>query len=157
MSDDSQMPLMEETPEQTITLEAFEHLTKVMCEQKAKVDAIREMDKEETGKLESLKMKVMGYLEQFGKDKYPVTGYGTISIQERFYAKIPADPEKKRLFMLYLKERGVYEGMVSVNANTLNSFVNKELEAAKETGNFEFAIPGIEDFGNYKILSIRAK
>jgi hypothetical protein len=140
-----------------IELGKFELLCQELFQQKAKLDGIRELEKEECTELEKLKTKIMAYMDQYGKEKHSVTGLGTLSVQEKFYASMPKDPEKKAKFFEFLKARGLFEGMLSVHAATMNTFVAREIEAAKESGNFDFQIPGVDDFGNYKILSIRKK
>lgn len=59
-------------------------------------------------------------------------------------AKVPQDPMEKQAFFDYLIEKGVYDAYRTVNSNSINSFVKIEYELAKERGDFDFKIPGLE-------------
>jgi hypothetical protein len=45
--------------------------------------------------------------------------------------------------------------MISVNSQTLNSFAKKELEAAKETGDIDFKIPGLGEPTLTEMIALR--
>jgi hypothetical protein len=71
-------------------------------------------------------------------------------------AKTPKTPEDREKFFDYLREQGVYEDMITVNSNTLNSYVKTEEALATERGELDFSIPGIA-IDYYKQLSVRKK
>lgn len=66
-------------------------------------------------------------------------------------ANVPKDPEDKRNFFDYLIEKGVYDAYRTVNSNSINSFVKAEYELAKERGELNFSIPGIEIIEDTKL------
>lgn len=136
-----------------ISVPAFEKLCSELYTQNRKV---KEMQKEvdaETETLTALKTKVMAYLEEFEKDKYS-SNEGTITVQNKFSVQVPKDEEKKQTFFNWLKEKGIFDGTITVHSATLNSLYNSMLE---ESGNPDFEIPGVGRGTHYKILSIRNK
>lgn len=137
-----------------IELAAFEKMCGELFAKKVELDDVREIEKELSAKVEAMKRKVLEYMERFGKEKYPVSEWGTLSVSTRFTAKMPQDSDDRSKFFDYLREKGCFETLITVHANTLNSFVQKEIEAA---ANPDFTLPGIKDFGHYKTLSMRRK
>lgn len=69
--------------------------------------------------------------------------------------KTPKTPEEKKAFADFLKERGLFDTMWSINSQTLNSFYKAEVEAAKERGDSDVAIPGINHVSMSPRLSFK--
>lgn len=69
---------------------------------------------------------------------------GTVVRTERWSVRTPKDPDSKALFFNYLKEKGLYEQMRTVNSQTLNAYFNQERKAAIEEGREPGELPGIE-------------
>lgn len=80
---------------------------------------------------------------------------GLLSIAYRTSVKTPKTAEDKQKFYDYLRSKGLYDSMISVNSQTLNSFYKSEMEQAQEAGNSEFAIPGINEVTINETLSFR--
>ena len=70
--------------------------------------------------------------------------YGTVYISTFDTVSMPQDDDSKQAFFNYLKDKGLYDSMISVNSQKLNGFYRRELEAAKESGDLLFSIPGLE-------------
>lgn len=81
---------------------------------------------------------------------------GTLILTTRFSVKNPATPEDKKAFYDYLKEKQLFENMVSVNSNSLNAWYKAEMEAAKQSGDFGFKVPGIAEPSAYQQVSLRS-
>ena len=81
-------------------------------------------------------------LLDLGQDSFK-TPLGTISLRKRTSFKTPKDEESRTAFFNKLKEMGVFESMITVNSNTLNSFLKAEYESAEASGEdmvtFKFA------------------
>jgi len=92
---------------------------------------------------EELKNKVIGTLENLGMSKYNSKS-GLFSFKEVSTFKTPKGEEAREAFFAYLKEKEVFDGMVSVNSRTLNSWAHEEEANAEREGNFDFQIPGLE-------------
>jgi hypothetical protein len=97
--------------------------------------------KEDAGKLED---QVMATLKKYNKEKYHVTGCGTISITKRYSWKIPQDLAAKEKFFAYLQSKGIFMQLVGVNSATLNKFCKDELEVAKAEGRVDWNPDGLE-------------
>lgn len=82
---------------------------------------------------------------------------GTIGMTERLSVKTPKLPEDRDAFFAYLRDRGLFDQMISVNSATLNSFYKSEFEQAKERGDAEFKIPGINEETINIILTFRGE
>lgn len=94
-------------------------------------------------------------LKDNGMEKYFVPGVGTAFVSTRFTYKVPKTPEERAAFFDYLKKKGVYEGMVTVHSQTLNSWARAELDAAITEGATDFKVPGLGDPSMYETLNIR--
>ena len=81
--------------------------------------------------------------------------HGNFGITHRFTVRVPQNPDSKRAFFDYLKERNQFEGMATIQSNTLNKWYKDEIEAAKARGDFDFQVPGIEEAGISEYLSVR--
>lgn len=80
---------------------------------------------------------------------------GTIYLSFIDQVKMPQDPNQKQAFFDYLKDRGLYDDMISVNSQKLNGFYRKEAEAAKEHGEIIFNMPGIEGVHTVTRIGLR--
>lgn len=140
---------------QPITVCDLDTLCVNLFNQRNLVDGIKEELKKASEKLQELEAQVMAYLEQHDKKRYSVGGVGSITVAEKLSYKIPRTPENREAFFKYLKDRGVYEDLISVNSQTLNAFCRAELEAAVSRGDFDAKIPGIEEPVIFKQVQIR--
>lgn len=86
---------------------------------------------------------LMSKLESLELDSYKGK-YGTFSYRMKQGFRVPKDLQSKKMFFSFLEDKGVFDELVSVNSNTLNSWAQAEIEAAEEAGNFDFTLPGLE-------------
>lgn len=77
-------------------------------------------------------------------------------VSNKTSAKTPKTTEDREKFFSYLRDQGVYEDLITVNSQTLNSYVKSEEALATERGELDFSIPGIA-IDYYKQLSVRKK
>lgn len=136
-----------------ISVPEFEKVCAELYAQSRKVKGLQATIDTETEMLTKLKARVMAYMEEFEKDKYS-SNEGTLTVQNKFSVQVPKDEEKKLQFFNWLKEKGIFDGTITVHSATLNSLYNSMLE---ESGDPDFEIPGIGKGTHYKILSIRNK
>ena len=83
-------------------------------------------------------------LLDLGQDSFK-TPLGTVSLRKRTSFKTPKDEASREAFFNKLKEMGVFDSMITVNSNTLNSFLKAEYESAEARG---------EDMVTYKFAGI---
>lgn len=135
-----------------ISLEDFKDLCNSLYNQRQIIDDQKDILQREQEKFEKIKMSVLQYLEENNLDRF-VTDDVTISKTE----KLNVSMKDKKEFFDYLKSRGIFEDLVTVNYNTLNSFYKLELEQAIKTGDLSFKIPGLEESSMFKNISIRKR
>lgn len=133
----------------------FELLVKSLVDQRAETARVKSLHSAEVKKEEDLELKILEVLKEEGKDSYK-SEFGTVSISHRTSFKVPQSPEDRVLFFNYLKDKGVFDNLITVNSATLNSFCKVELEQAIEKGEaLDFAIPGILPPTVGEIISFR--
>lgn len=128
-------------------MQEFLDEVKSLWEAKAVVDARKEALSEASEKFEALKAGVLKKMELLELDKQHIPGMGTVYRQRNFSVKVPKSVDaKQRLFSWISSHKGVdvLDTMVSINSQTLNAFYKAELELAKERGDIDFALPGID-------------
>jgi hypothetical protein len=64
--------------------------------------------------------------------------------------------DDKLYFFEYLRNRGIFDELVTVNSNSLNAWFNAEQEAALRNGQVEFQVPGLTVW-EYPKLQVRSK
>ena len=143
----------ETTKDTTIDLSEMTELTQKIFERRSKLDELKEIVKQHTGELEKLKAKAIAHLDAAQLKTFK-TAEGKITAVDKFSVKVPRDPEAKAQFFDYLRDKGIFENMITVNSNTLNGYYKQELEIAVQQGNVDFSIPGLEEPKAYKMLSI---
>lgn len=107
-----------------------------------------------TEALETAETKMIELLTGAGLTKFD-SAFGKVVISHRLSVKTPKTPEDREAFYNRLKEQGLYEAMISVNSQTLNSYYKEEFEKAKERGDDDFEIPGIREVTMNPILSFK--
>lgn len=122
---------------------AFQEKCRLVFEQKKIVDALEEKRSEESKKLEAMKAEVTALMLDLGVKTMPFEGLGKLTVRKDFRVSMPKEPGAREQFFEYLKTKGLFEDLVSINHNTLNSFFKQEMEAAQESGDLGFAIPGL--------------
>jgi hypothetical protein len=92
-------------------------------------------------KYEEAEAKVINALVASGKSKYFVDGIGTVYLTTKSSVTTPKTADEKLALFNYIKEKHGEEALtnyLSIHSKSLNSFVNKELEA-----NPTLKIPGL--------------
>lgn len=124
---------------------------KMFFEQKAKIKKMDDAVKDEREKLRKMEKKLLAYLEEAGLEKF-ASPQGTIFTKEYFSTKVPKDPENREKFFNYLKKEGIFEDLITVHSNTLNSYYQSKIE---EDPSFE--MPGLGPATYQKKLNARKK
>lgn len=98
---------------------------------------------------------VLGILmDKLEVDKYSSKS-GSISRSEQPNYRLPQDDDSRNKFFNYLKEKGSYDTMITINSKTLQSFVKQEVELAEQDDNFGFLPDGIEETEYRTVFSLR--
>ncbi len=126
------------------TLADFEGLCNAAFNKREEIDELKKGVKVQEEALEQLERKIATVLEAHERQSFQ-SSRGTVYFHETTSFKLPEGQDNKALFFQHLKEKGIFEDMVSVHSKTLNTYCKKELEAALEDGNVTFKIPGISE------------
>jgi hypothetical protein len=119
---------------------------KLLCEQMAELKAEVDQHKDKLKKLNSefseREQKLLAYLETEELDQFR-TKEGLFSVRRRSSVKVPGDPDNREKFFSHLKDKGIFENMITVHSQTLNAWYKSEQENAQERGEM-LTVPGID-------------
>jgi len=132
----------------------FEAICLLVFDYRYKIDQLKLEIKSNQESLSELEHKVITHLEVLGK-KTHACALGTLSRKVRFSYKVPKEPGQREAFFAYLKEKQVFEGLITVHANTLNAFCDAEINAAVNRGDSDFVVPGLGEPTSYTTLAAR--
>lgn len=137
----------------TTTLDDLNALCTAIASQRKVVDEIAATKSEAQAKLDELEMKLVETLEAHGKTtEHNAAGRFTVVTEMKY--RQPETEDSKDALYNYLKERGEFDRLASINYNTLNSWAKVENEAARDRGDFDFSIPGLGAPTIRKILRV---
>lgn len=98
---------------------------------------------------------VLAILKRANKSKYFVEGMGTVNIVNKYMVKTPKETSQKDAFFQWVKDSqgpDVLKAMLSINSQTLNSFIN-EVKANDPTVD----IPGLDAPTHQEIVRFTPK
>ena len=134
-------------------LKKFNALIDDAYEQK-EIVAKRKLDFEKEKKaLAAFQEKILFILQENDMEKY-ASKHGTVFRVKRESVRVPKGPEEKAEFFAWLKNKGIYDELVTVNSVTLNALYKQESEVANDP---DFKIPGIGESTVTFRLGMRAE
>jgi len=138
-----------------ITLDEFVSLVGSAYKQDAECKEMKKAWELEKSKLARQKTTILAYMETHKLPRFS-SDYGLVVRRSEFSVKNPATPEDRQLFYGWLKEKGIFEDLVTVNSRTLNAFYKSEAEAAISDGVDEddFKIPGLDSPSIYEKINL---
>ena len=140
----------------SVTLEEMELLGKKILEGRAAVDGWADKKKEAEAEVVKYEQKMLEILHETSRTSFPLADGTSIYIHRRLSFLNPREIASRLAFHNYLKLKGVFDGMITVNHQTLNSYCKAEYEAA--TGRGELAsIPGIAPPTEFESIGVRSK
>lgn len=143
-----------------ITVQEIESLVKSLAEKRIEVEEKKRPYTQASEELEQIEQQVAAALVEMGKDSYK-SEYGTVSRRTEDRYNLPTTPEDREKFFNFLKEKGVFEQMITINSNTYNSFVKAEKEALEQRegpeATLHFSLPGVPEAKSRQVLSFRKK
>ena len=138
----------------SVTVETFETLCRELKEKRDLYEFKKREASEVNSEVEAIENKLAECLHESGKDSYK-SEFGTVGLSFRTSYRVPQG-EGREEFFNYLRSRGVFDGIITVNSQTLNSWARKEIEAAQEKGEV-LEIPGLGDPTITPTISFRKK
>lgn len=134
---------MEEVVDKTITVKELQEQIELSFKLRKEYERAKKESDKAYAEFQNASMKAANMLANLELDKFH-TPSGTFSYTYQESYRVPKSPEAREKFFNFLREKGVYDEMVSVNSQTLNSFAKTEEKNALDEGIFDFQIPGIE-------------
>lgn len=121
----------------------YQEMCKQLRELSNEIDQQKVILKQLNEKYEEVEKVLMATMEEDELVNFK-SDYGTVYISTFDTVSMPQDDGSKAAFYQYLRDKGLYDSMISVNSQKLNGFYRRELEAAKEAGDILFSVPGLE-------------
>ena len=138
-----------------ISIEMFDGLISELNQQKIVCSTIKEKLTEENKKMMALESKVLGYLEELGRDEYR-SNVASVSKMEQWNFRLPESPIDKKLFFDYLKEQNLFDAMATVQSQSYNAFCRSKFQEAVDEGlGMDFSLPGVPSPTLHKRLNFR--
>lgn len=129
-----------------------------LCKQAAclrhEIEEIDAKRKSVSGQYDTVTAQILRTLELMEIDSIKAHGF-LFYTERKTSVTTPKTMEDKQLLFQFLRERGVFDELVSVNSQTLNSFYKDCAEQALKEGVLEFIMPGVGRPNEYVSLKLR--
>lgn len=125
-----------------LTVEYIDRLVARLRELRQQKDEATEKLCQITAAIANVEKDIVANLNDCNKTSWDVEGIGKVFIRNNFAVRNPKTPEAKKAFYDYLKARGLFEDLATINHQTLNAFYKTEREQAE--GDPSFNLPGLE-------------
>lgn len=146
----------QDKPIDQVTMQELDILGQMIFNQKNICEEAEKVVDTVKAQLVKMQAKMIAVLERFGRSNYSIPGAGTLIKTQRLTVTLPKTPEDKEQFFKYLRDRDIFDDIVSVNSMTLNAFYKKEFDIAAEEGRaVGFKIPGISEAKTIVTLNVR--
>jgi hypothetical protein len=122
------------------------------------IDALNEQLKKLNEEKSGLKAKLTLMLKECGEKNFTCE-LGTVTKVTDYSVNMPQG-EAKQDFFNFLRERGVFESMATVNHQTLNAYYKEQWELAKQgdpMAALNFSLPGIGEPKSFETIRFRKK
>lgn len=125
-----------------VTVEELKNLVKEIFDKKVICEALDLELTAHNKELARLEQKCIEYLKDLNLDTFD-SPFGKVTPVESASFTVPKTPKEREDFFQYLKSENLFDGMVTVNYQTLNGWAKQWYAAAKERGDLTASIPGI--------------
>lgn len=138
------MNFFEEKELAPLTVGELQFLVKEMFVKRTQVEDKEEEAKVLRAELETLKSKVLAYLQDNNMTSFNVDDVGQVYSSNKYQVNMPKDPDNARKLREYLLGTEGLEGYLTVNHNSLNSLYKSKVEEALSKGaSIEGVLPGV--------------
>lgn len=125
---------------------------------RAEIDLLEEQKKPLNEEKDKLQSSITAMLKEMGEKSFSCE-YGTVSKVTEYTVTMPQGEAKEKFFN-FLRERGVFESLATVNYQTLNAYYKEQWELAKQGDPMEamnFSLPGIGEPKSFETIRFRKK
>lgn len=137
-----------------LTSEEFEKLCDEAFELRLEKDKLEAEKREINERLNRKQERIQAHLDQIGKTNH-AGRMGSIIMKIESYPSVPKDPAKRTEFFEWLKRKGMFDDMITINSQTLRGFYKAEKQASGDDPDFK--IPGLEPFERVSLAFRRKK
>lgn len=137
-----------------MTLEQMDALVRELDQLKCDAQAAQEKADAASALYQEKRQYILDVLKANKRDKYQVTGVGTVYISQKEVYRVPKTNEEKNLLFTYIKDKygpDTLMGLVGIHSATLTAWANQESESGVMT------IPGLEAPTMVETLNFRRK
>jgi len=138
-----------------MTIEELNKQVELIAKLRLEEEQASQVKKVATNILEQAEARMLEMLQEAGLTSYRDPIGRQVVLAFRTSVQTPKTDEAKAQFYGWLKEKGMYDAMISVNSQKLNALYKSELEEARDRGDQDFAIPGITEVKIAPQLSFR--
>ncbi len=142
-----------EVTKPSITIAELQNLCRELFELDKKIDAMKALVSVENEKFAMLENKILKCLNEHKMNNFD-SELGKVIKTVRTSVKVPKEPDARSAFFQYLKERGEFDDLITVNSQTLNAYYKEQAELAKSEKRF-LRIPGLEMPTSNESISMR--
>lgn len=144
---------------QKITVQEIKDTIQRLAVVRDEIDKRTDDMKPFTEEKESLQAKLTLMLKEIGEDSFK-SEFGTISKITNLTVKLPKGEDREEFFN-YLRERGSFESLVTIDYQTLNAYYREQREQAIENGDaiaaLNFSLPGIGQANSFETIRFLRK
>ncbi len=128
--------------ETKVTVEDLQTLCERVSEARQVLDKAAEEKKSADNLVDSLERELIEMLSTLNLKSFKTKDYNYIRTVRSMF-RVPRG-EDRTVFFDYLKDKGLFDEMITVNSQTLNSYAKSVLDAAEREGRLsEVQIPGL--------------
>lgn len=143
-----------EDDKKEVSVPEFDEIVEKVFKQREKIDLIQMELKREQEILDKMNVRVLAILKELKRDSYK-SPLGSVGIQRRTSVTMPKDPTQREQFFGYLREKGAYDALITVNSQTLNAWYKQELEQAQlEKRSLDFQVPGLNPPSTFEVIRV---
>ena len=147
---------LEEKPVEAVTVAELSNACEQMYKLKEEIKNLEASIKDKQEIYSDIERRVLATFEAHNLSNFECSA-GKVIRSNRVSVKQPSSPEAKAEFFAYLKGKGIFEEMVSVNSKTLSAYVKREIEQAELDGKMGFVPPGLEAPTRFEYVALRKK
>lgn len=150
------MNFFEDAPMKEVTVGELQFLVKAMFEKRAEYEQKSNEAKILSEELETLKSKVLAYLQENNQTSFKVDGVGQVYTSNKYQVTMPKDSENAKKLRDYLLGTEGLEGYLTVNHQSLNSLYKSKVEEALADGrSISDALPGVSEPQVFTVIAMR--
>lgn len=129
---------------ETITLESMDAHVTLLSKLRKHKEEVKVMLDNANEEIKELEYNIFQTLEGLNLSSFQGQA-GTVTRISKHSYRVPKSEEQKDKFFKYLEDRGELMNYLTININSLNSYLKGELEARELDNNLDDSFPGLDE------------